>query len=84
MKILVSSFFSIDSKIDDYWGSIENFKEIIYPFNLEEIKNKTIMEVGSGSGRILKNLLLHSPKKIISIEPSEAINIAKNNNKERS
>ena len=38
------------------------------------------MEVGSGSGRILKNLLKFSPRKIYSIEPSKAIEVAKKNN----
>ena len=35
------------------------------------------MDVGSGSGRILKNLIQFSPKKIYSIEPSKAIWVAK-------
>ena len=38
------------------------------------------MEVGSGSGRILKNLLFYQPSEITSIEPSEAIEVAKSNN----
>ena len=42
--------------------------------------NKVIMEVGSGSGRILKNLLKFNPKQIIAVEPSKAINVAKKNN----
>ena len=43
------------------------------------IKNKIICEVGIGSGRILKNLIKFSPKKIYAIEPSEAIEVAKKN-----
>ena len=38
-------------------------EDIVHPFNLKLIKNKVIMEVGSGSGRILKNLLKFNPKK---------------------
>ena len=44
---------------------------------MNEIKNKTIAEIGVGSGRILKNLLHFSPKTIYGIEPSQAINVAK-------
>jgi 2-polyprenyl-3-methyl-5-hydroxy-6-metoxy-1,4-benzoquinol methylase len=39
------------------------------------------MEVGCGSGRILKNLLKYENEKIIAVEPSAAINVAKENNK---
>ena len=74
--------FAIDKNIDDYWGSKEMLVDIVKPFNLELIKDKIIMEVGSGSGRILKNLLKFHPNKVICIEPSKAIKIAKENNKD--
>ena len=74
--------FVVDNKIDEFHGSKELLEDIVRPFNLELIKNKVIMEVGSGSGRILKNLLKFKPKKIISVEPSKAINVAKKNNQE--
>lgn len=72
--------FSIDSEIDGYWGSKEMLNDIVFPFNLNLIKSKKVMEVGSGSGRILKNLLFYQPSEITSIEPSEAIEVAKSNN----
>ena len=74
--------FVVDDKIDGFHGSKEMLEDIVGPFNLKLIKNKVIMEVGSGSGRILKNLLKFNPKKIIGVEPSKAINIAKRNNEE--
>ena len=74
--------FEIDNKIDGYHGSKEMLKEIVHPFDLKLIKNKVVMEVGSGSGRILKNLLKFKPKKITGVEPSKAINIARKNNNE--
>ena len=74
--------FEVDSKIDGFHGSKEMLEDIVHPFNLKLIKNKVIMEVGSGSGRILKNLLKFNPKKIIGVEPSKAINVAKKNNHE--
>lgn len=72
--------FQIDNKIDEYHGSTKLIKDTVSPFNLNSIKNKIIMEVGSGSGRILKNLLKFNPKRIYSVEPSDAIEIAKKNN----
>ena len=72
--------FKYHSKIDDYWGSLEMLKDIVNPFDLNLVKNKIICEMGIGSGRILKNLIKLSPKKIYAVEPSEAIEIAKKNN----
>ncbi len=74
--------FVVDNKIDGFHGSKKMLEDIVSPFNLKLIKNKIIMEVGTGSGRILKNLLKFKPKKIIGVEPSEAINVAKKNNEE--
>ena len=74
--------FKYHSKIDDYWGSLEMLKDIINPFNLSLVENKIICEVGVGSGRILKNLVKLSPKKIYAIDPSEAIEVAKKNNED--
>lgn len=72
--------FIVDSNIDDYWGSNEMLQDIVSPFELKNIKNKIVMEVGSGSGRIIKNLINYKPNLIIAIEPSKAIEIAKKNN----
>ena len=69
--------FMIDSNIDDYWGSKDMLKDIVNPFTLTSVKNKVIMEVGVGSGRILNNLVKFLPKKAIAVEPSQAIKIAK-------
>ncbi len=69
--------FKYHSNIDDYWGGHEMLKDIVSPFDLNSIENKIICEVGVGSGRILKNLSMLSPKKIYAIEPSEAIEVAK-------
>ena len=72
--------FLTDSNIDDYWGSKEMLKDIVAPFSLSAIKNKVVMEVGVGSGRIINNLVKFLPKKVIAVEPSQAIKVAKKNN----
>mgnify|MGYP000858959723 FL=1 len=71
--------FTSHSKIDGYHGSLKMLIDITKPFELKKIKNKKVMEVGSGSGRIIKNLLKYSPAIILGIEPSKAIKIAKKN-----
>ena len=71
--------FIKDKEIDGYFGSLELIKDIVYPFDLNEINNKIIAEIGVGSGRILKNLIKFYPQKIYGIEPSKAISIAKSN-----
>ena len=73
--------FKYHNKVEDYWASAEMLEDIVKPFNLNLIKNKTICEVGVGSGRILKNLAKFAPGKIYAVEPSESINVAKKNNK---
>ena len=55
--------------------------DIVRPFSLSAIKNKVVMEVGVGSGRIINNLVKFLPKKVIAVEPSQAIKVAKKNNK---
>ena len=47
--------------------------------NKLRIKNKTLMEVGVGCGRISNNLLKYQPENIVGIEPSKAIDVAKRN-----
>jgi SAM-dependent methyltransferase len=74
--------FLVDSKIDGYLGSLEGLNHTIKPFDLRRLKGKIVMEVGCGSGRILKNLLAFEPKKTIAVEPSVAIEIAKRNNED--
>ena len=71
--------FSNDTDIGGYFGSVDLLKDIVRPFNLKTIKNKKVLEVGSGSGRILKNLLKYNPKTLTGLEPSKAIKIAKKN-----
>ena len=76
--------FTVYNNIDGYWGSLEMLKDTVYPFDLNEIKDKKICEIGSGSGRIIKRLNLFNPTKIVAVEPSRAIEVAKNNNKKSS
>tara|TARA_B110000014_G_C19601931_1_gene318972 strand:+ start:231 stop:515 length:285 start_codon:yes stop_codon:yes gene_type:complete len=69
--------FSSDNKFSGYLASKEILEDIVHPFNIKDIENKNIMEVGSGSGRIIKILLQLLPKSVVSVEPSKAIHVAK-------
>ena len=71
--------FTKDNKVDGYWGSVDLLKDIVSPFDLDQIHNKKIMEVGAGSGRISKNLAKFNPEILYAIEPSKAIEVAKRN-----
>ena len=55
-------------------GDLKNLKGMVGPFNLKN--QKMFMDVGSGSGRILKNLILFNPKKFIPLN-LQAIWVAK-------
>ena len=76
--------FTVYNNIDGYWGSVDMLKDTVYPFDLNDIKNKKICEVGSGSRRIINKLNLFNPSKIIAVEPSKAIEVAKKNNEKSS
>ena len=71
--------FTKDNKVDGYWGSVDLLKDIVSPFDLDQINKKKIMEVGAGSGRISKNLAKFNPEILYAIEPSKAIEVAKRN-----
>jgi len=87
MKSSIKDFgkqFKYHNKVDNYWGSLEMLRDIVSPFDLKNIENKIICEIGAGSGRVIKNLSKMNPDKIYAIEPSEAIEVAKKNNLDNS
>ena len=70
-----------DFNNDDYWSGKDHITDLLGDtFDLGEVKDKNIAEVGSGSGRIINILSSLNPKLISSIEPSKAINVQKENN----
>lgn len=64
-----------------YWSSDElfrdHFKDQKPPF--ENLKDKIVLEVGSGSGRILQMLNRYNPVKLIGVEPSSGFAILTKN-----
>jgi SAM-dependent methyltransferase len=60
---------------DDYWTSDEMFRDH-FPkdFDFNSIADRDVLEVGSGSGRIIRMIARYRPKKIVAVEPSVALN----------
>jgi SAM-dependent methyltransferase len=75
--------FNRHQDISGVWGSEIMLLESIFPFNLMRVKNKDICEVGSGSGRYLKNFLNYDPKSLTAIDPASSLEIARKNNPDK-
>ena len=68
---------------EDYWTSDEMFKDYLSNlFDPKLIQGKKVLEVGSGSGRILKMINRYSPAKLIGVEPSKGFETLRSNTKE--
>ena len=65
---------------EDYWGGLDIFIDQLKPFDPNKVKNKIIMEVGVGNGRVLRHMLKFKPKQIIAVDPAKSIKVAKENN----
>lgn len=62
--------------INGFFGSMELFSDIIYPFlKPDDIKDRTVAEIGSGSGRIVNMLLRAGARHVIAADPSEAFEV---------
>ena len=75
--------FKLYNNFKGNFGKKKTIEYYIKPFDLKKIRNKTILDIGAGAGRITKNLLRFKPRKIYSLEPSEAIEVAKKNIKNK-
>lgn len=56
---------------EDFWSSDEMFRDYLCNLiNPNVIRGKKVLEVGSGSGRILNMISRYKPKLLIGVEPS--------------
>ena len=61
---------------EGFYGSLELLSDILFPFiKPEEIKDRRVAEIGSGTGRIVRMLLEAGAKHIIATEPSSAFEV---------
>jgi SAM-dependent methyltransferase len=66
---------------DSYWTSDALFRDH-FPescFILDEISGHKVVDVGSGSGRIIKMLSRYKPAELIAVEPSNGVELLKTN-----
>ena len=70
---------------DGYYGSNELLQDFLGPLlNLKELQGKAVVDVGSGSGRIVNMLLDSGVTKVYAVEPSEAaLEVCKKNTSDR-
>lgn len=63
-----------------YYGSTELLADLFGPLlAIEDIKGKTVADIGSGTGRIVNMLLDAGASQVIAVEPSAAIHVLKDN-----
>ena len=75
--------FVMHDSLGGHWGSDSMFRDFFGDiFDPNEIKDKSVAEVGSGSGRILRMILNYKPKHVYAVEPSKSIEVAKKNLKD--
>jgi SAM-dependent methyltransferase len=65
---------------EGYYGDIDILEGTFGPLlKLEEIEGKRVAEIGSGTGRIVRMLLLAGAREVTAIEPSAAFEVLKRN-----
>lgn len=70
---------------EGYYGSKELFEDIVNPLlNVNDFKGKKVLEVGSGTGRIVNMIMECEPEHIYAVEPSDAFFILKKNTQQHS
>lgn len=63
-----------------YYGSAELLVDIFGPLlSLDDLRDKRVAEIGSGTGRIVEMLLSAAPSHVTALEPSSAIDVLKAN-----
>lgn len=56
---------------EGFYGSSELFADIIRPLiEVEEFKDRTVLEIGSGTGRIVTMLLAAGTRRVYAVEPA--------------
>jgi SAM-dependent methyltransferase len=65
---------------DGYYGSSDLLADVFGPLLAPEVvKGKTVLEIGSGTGRIVQMLLRAGAAHVTAVEPSRAMSVLKEN-----
>jgi SAM-dependent methyltransferase len=61
---------------EGFYGSLQLLSDIFFPFiEMEQIRDRRVAEIGSGTGRIVNMLLEAGVKHVIAVEPSDAFEV---------
>ena len=61
---------------EGFYGSLQLLSDIFFPFiEMEQIKNRRVAEIGSGTGRIVNMLLEAGVDHVIAVEPSDSFEV---------
>jgi SAM-dependent methyltransferase len=61
---------------EGFYGSLQLFEDILHPFlKPDEIKDRRVAEIGSGTGRIVNMLLRAGASRVVATEPSDAFEV---------
>ena len=68
----------VDNK--GYYGSVDYFLDTVAPLlSLEDVKDATVADIGSGTGRFVLILLSAGARHVYAVEPSAAFEVLKQN-----
>ena len=63
-----------------YYGSPELFDDVIQPLmTAADFRGRTVAEIGSGTGRIVRMLAMAGAARIVAVEPSDAMDALRRN-----
>jgi len=72
--------WTIYKKNESYYGSSDCLRDIFGDIcSTEAVKDKKVIDIGSGTGRIVRMLLDCQAKHVVAIEPSKAMDVLKEN-----
>ena len=61
---------------EGFYGSLQLLSDIFFPFiEMEQIRDRRVAEIGSGTGRIVNMLLEAGVDHVIAVEPSDAFEV---------
>jgi SAM-dependent methyltransferase len=72
--------WTIYTQNNGYYGSVELLKDIIEPLlPLEQLRDTTAAEIGSGTGRLVNMMMQAGVDRLYALEPSKAVESLKKN-----
>jgi SAM-dependent methyltransferase len=65
---------------DGFFGSAELFNDIFHPLlSDQDVKDRRVAEIGAGTGRFVRVLVMAGATQVVAVEPSEAFQVLQAN-----